>query len=549
MKPHYLTSYLCAILLLCCSHLQAATFQATVDRTQLNSGESVELILESDDATQFLTPDLKPLENLFSILASKQVQRLSTQTQAERKVTQWVLTLQPKRTGAVIIPPLRLGQLQSSAINLYVKEATEHSVTPLEPVYIDTQLDQESVYVQAQLILTLRIYHAIPLFADSNLTPLLLDNARVEQLGKPRTFEQHINGVRHGVIEIRYAIFPQQSGTLDIPAQVFSATLAGHNPYSLTPFTARPGQRVEVKSARITIQVQDIPSSYPADALWLPAQNISLKQEWTPSLNGSITAGSAVTRVLTLQAQGLPSSQLPELPSTQSANYSLYVDKPMLNHRYTEQGLLSQRDERQALIFQNSGSQKLAAIQLPWWNTQTDQLEYAQLPEQTLLVSALLASQSPLEITTLGSAPTLSVLNPKQLKFWQMLTGFFMLLSLLGFTLWWRARHQPAVVIANNNQSQRSLHDDLKRACLSNDPVSTRQALDAWARQHPESLADMAARDQTLSDALDTLNSALYSESNSHWQGKELWLAIVQLSFSTAENSDDQTQLPPLYPL
>ncbi|NLD01315.1 MAG: protein BatD [Gammaproteobacteria bacterium] len=543
-----MTSYLCAIVLLCCSQIQAATFQATVDRTQLNSGESVELILESDDATQFLTPDLTPLENLFSILASKQVQRLSTQTQAERNVTQWVLTLQPKRTGSVIIPPLRLGQLQSSAINLYVKEATEHSVTPLEPVYIDTQLDQEWVYVQAQLILTLRIYHAIPLFADSNLTPLLLDNARVEQLGKPRTFEQHINGVRHGVIEIRYAIFPQQSGTLDIPAQVFSATLAGHNPYSLTPFTARPGQRVEVKSARITIQVQDIPSSYPADALWLPAQNISLKQEWTPSLNGSITAGSAVTRVLTLQAQGLPSSQLPELPSTQSANYSLYVDKPMLNHRYTEQGLLSQRDERQALIFQNSGSQKLAAIKLPWWNTQTDQLEYAQLPEQTLLVSALPASQSPLEITTLGSAPTLSVLNPKQLKFWQMLTGFFMLLSLLGFTLWWRARHQPAVIIANNSQSQRSLHDDLKRACLSNDPVSTRQALDAWARQHPESLADMAARDPTLSDALDTLNSALYSESNSHWQGKELWLAIVQLSFSTAENSDDETQLPPLYP-
>ena len=123
-----------------------------------------------------------------------------------------------------------------------------------------------------------------------------------------------------------------------------------------------------------------------------------------------------------------------------------------------------------------------------------------------------------------------------------------MLLSLLGFTLWWRARHQPAVIIANNSQSQRSLHDDLKRACLSNDPVSTRQALDAWARQHPESLADMAARDPTLSDALDTLNSALYSESNSHWQGKELWLAIEQLSFSTAENSDDETQLPPLYP-
>ncbi len=42
----------------------------------------------------------------------------------------------------------------------------------------------------------------------------------------------------------------------------------------------------------------------------------------------------------------------------------------------------------------------------------------------------------------------------------------------------------------------------------------------------------MAARDETLSLALDDLNSALYSESDSDWQGKNLWLAISQLSFA-----------------
>ena len=546
MKHPLLKAVLSFFVLLCLSYAQGATFQATVDRTQLNAGESVELILESDDATQFLAPDLAPLEADFSILSSKQVNRVSTQS--ARNITQWVLTLLPKHTGTVMIAPLRLGQLQSSAIALYIKERTEHSVIPLEPVYIDTQLDHDWVYIQGQIVLTLRIYHAIPLFADSNLTPLLLDNARVEQLGQPRTFEQHINGVRHGVIEIRYAIFPQQSGTIDIPAQTFSATLAGHNPYSLTPFSARPGQRIEVKSARVPLVVKDIPRSYPGDAVWLPARHVSLEQEWKPNSDTPIVTGSAVTRTLKLQVQGLPSSQLPEFPSTQAQGYNTYTDTPALEQRYTEIGLSSQRDERHVLIFQTAGSYTLAATQVPWWNTQTDQLEYAQVPAHTLHISALPAAQPTLDITTLGTDITVSVLSPKHLNFWQILTAFFMLLSALGFSLWWRARHQPAVLMTTSSPTQRDLHDDLKRACLSNDPVSTRQALDAWARQHPESLADMAARDQELSHALDLLNSALYSASDSHWHGKALLQAIEQLSFDHTEPPDHETQLPPLYP-
>ncbi|MEX5613055.1 protein BatD, partial [Pseudomonas protegens] len=66
----------------------------------------------------------------------------------------------------------------------------------------------------------------------------------------------------------------------------------------------------------------------------------------------------------------------------------------------------------------------------------------------------------------------------------------------------------------------------LKRACQANDPQATRQALDAWARQQPETLAEMAARFVPLSDALDGLNGALYSETGQYWQGEELWRAI-----------------------
>lgn len=545
MTPRKLAWCIAWLILVCIAQVQAASFTASVDRTQLNAGESVELILESDDPAQFLVPDLTPLEPFFELLSSKQVNRL---TDTERPVTQWILTLLPKQTGFVIIPPLSLGELQSTPINLSISAFKNIGLPALEPVYIDSQIDQESVYLQAQLLLTLRIYHAVPLFADSNLTPLLIDTARVEQLGKPRSFEQHINGVRHGVIEISYAIFPQQSGALEITQQTFSATLAGHDPHSLTPFSAQPGQRIEVKSARIPVQVKDIPDSYPQDAQWLPAQHIGLEQTWTPP---SITAGSAATRQLKLSAQGLPSSQLPALNPESASTYKVYIDKPSFSHQFTDKGLVSSRDERHAFVFQTAGHYQLAPIKLPWWNTQLDQLEYAELAPQELQVLAQSSNQEFAPLTTTNSPSPAAFLLPQQhLLLWQSLSVLFLLLSIIGFSLWWRARHQPAVVLATsgNGPSRRSLQDDLKRACLANDPMSTRQALDAWARQYPESLANMAARSSSLEVALDALNSALYSENNSNWQGLELWQAIRRLSFAEQPNTDNDEQLPPLYP-
>ena len=103
---------------------------------------------------------------------------------------------------------------------------------------------------------------------------------------------------------------------------------------------------------------------------------------------------------------------------------------------------------------------------------------------------------------------------------------------------------------AQTGPSPRSLLDDLKRASLANDPQATRQALDAWARQQPETLADMAARFVPLSDALDGLNGALYSETGQYWQGEELWKAIRSIPATEREQdaASEPSSLPPLYP-
>ena len=62
-----LLALLCALLSL---PAQAASFTASVDRTQLNEGETVDLTLQTDDVTLFGKPDLAPLESLFDVLGN-----------------------------------------------------------------------------------------------------------------------------------------------------------------------------------------------------------------------------------------------------------------------------------------------------------------------------------------------------------------------------------------------------------------------------------------------------------------------------------------------
>lgn len=538
------------VLMLLAPQVRADAFFASVDRTHLSEGETVVLTLESTDPTRFGRPDFTPLETDFEILGSRQVNRLTTLGDTPRAATRWIITLQPKRSGQVQIPSIRLEDAETLPITLQIAAAGKPSKgEKLAPVFIDASLDQESVYVQAQAVLTLRIYHSVSLYDDSSLTPLQTDDARVERLGEPRTYEKDIGGVRHGVIEVRYAIYPQRSGQLTIPGQVFSATLVERsNGNDFNPFGPRPGRVARVKSPDIPLQVRPKPTDYPADAPWLPARALGLAESWNPQPEQA-EVGDSLTRRLILKVDGLSSAQLPPLPATQVDGLRRYPDQPQLSDQPNDNGMLGSREDREALVPSRSGTFELPALQVVWWNTQTDSLERTTLAARTLQIKdnpALQADEpvSPIPVERQhGDEP---LLWP-----WQLACALLALTTLLGFGLWWHARRQPAILrAAQAGPSPRTLLDDLKRACLAGDAQATRHALDAWARQQPETLADMAARYVPLSDALDGLNGALYSETGQQWQGEELWKAIRSLPAPQEPSSTPQeaSPLPPLYP-
>jgi hypothetical protein len=550
---------LCLIALSAQAAVAAPTLQSSVDRTRLNTGETVELTLESNDPTLFGKPDISVLDTDFNVQGTRQVNRSTTLDGTVQATTRWLITLMPRHSGTLTIPELQLGEMKSQPITLQVVQVASPLGAPAEqlaPVFIEVSLDQDTVYVQAQAVLTLRIYHSVSLFDDSNLTPLQVPNARIEKLGDTRTYEKLINDTRHGVIEMRYALYPQQSGELVIPPQVFSATLV-QDPSTqnggqgqaqtgdVNPFGPKPGKVVQVMSAPLTLVVKSQPANYPTDAAWLPARSINLSESWSPE-PGHSQVGDSLTRTLTLKVEGLSSAQLPPLPGTDVSALRRYPDQPKLANLASERGLIGTREEREALVPNRPGAIDLPAVDVVWWNTHEDHLEHSSLPARTLQISnnPALAVDTPV-----SDSGGLTVIGPPVWP-WQLATVLLSFTTLLGFGLWWRGRWQPALArVVQAGPSPRSVLDDLKRACSANDAHATRQALDAWARQQPETLADMAARFVPLSDALDGLNGALYSEKEKLWLGDDLWRAIKALpAIERPQDSNGDSSLPPLYP-
>ncbi|MBK3867619.1 protein BatD [Pseudomonas stutzeri] len=522
----------------------AAGLFARVDRTQLSIDETLELSLETQGDAAFGKPDLQPLDQLFEVFDTRQVNRLSNSNGEARATTRWLITLRPRQTGYVIIPPLQLGEWSSEPITLLVQESLKDTESDqLAPIFVDASVDQESVYVQAQVILTLRIYHSVSLYDDSTLSPLQMPDALVERLGEPRTYEKTINGIRHGVIEVRYALFPQKSGELTIPAQLFSATTVASDSNSL--FGSRSGRSTQVRSPSIPLTVKSKPADYPADAPWLPARSLTLIEAWSPEPEKA-QVGESLTRSLLLKAEGLTSTQLPAIGMPQGTDLRRYPDQPSLADEVNASGLVGSREQREALIPTRSGALQVEPLEVIWWNTVEDRLERTTLAARTLEV----ADNPNLLPPAVEQASAAPMAPPVLLWPWQLSTALLALSTLAGFGLWWHARRQPAIQrTLQPGPTPRSLLDDLRRACQANDSQATRQALDAWARQQPETLADMAARFVPLSDALDGLNGALYSEAGQHWQGDALWQAIQTLpAVARPDVEQDQSALPPLYP-
>lgn len=580
-------SRILAALIACGISLSAlAAVTAAVNRNAVASGETIQLRLQSDGSADG-SPDLGPLKKDFDVLGSgsgSNVQIINGHMSSQKQVT---ILLSPKHDGKIQIPPLQWGGEQSAAIELTVGGSGSaapqgaQAANDASHVFLTTTLDQKQPYVQAAVVLTVRLY------ADQSLLQASLDLAAngdvlVKRLGKDMQSDETRNGRNYQVIERKYLLFPQRSGKLSLNGPVLDAQVPDTdnndpfgNLFGKMPFGGMMNSARSIRLHAKSIELNVLPRPAGATgANWLPAQKVTLEETWRPEA-ATMHVGEPLTRHLHLGALGLTGEQLPDLSAIMSVPNGIkaYPDQSGVTDNSQGETVLGSRDQDIALMAMRPGHYELPAVRLNWWDTLHNAMHEVTLPAHALDVLPALAGSTGATMTpSVNSEPSIQTSHDAQANAieqptkvantltWKWISLTLGLLWLGTATAWWRSRQrvqhsQPTKIVAEkqpDNVQSASAFKAFKRACRDNDPHAARQQLLAWAStvwpaDTPHGLNELSRRldDTKLVQAIRQLDRACYT--GSAWHGEDLAQSLpappVQMT-----SPGNKHALPELYP-
>ena len=386
-----------------------------------------------------------------------------------------------------------------------------------ELVLFDASVDERSVYVQSEIILTVTLQQAINL-DGGEISAFDIPDAVIENLER-RSFQRRVGNRTWLVTELRYAVYPQKSGSLTIPAIGFTAREVQPGRSLLG---ARLGRRLRMASEPVEINVKSVPTGFPGE-VWLPARALTLEENWSIDPQ-SLNVGDSTTRTLTLTGRGLQGSQLPPLSSVQGAvnipELRFYPDQESIDQSELTEGLQGRRVQSEALVARSGGTWTLPEIRVPWWNIGTDSLEFATLPARTVAVTAI---QTADQITDPNIAPSASSAGTTLPLWLWAVSGAGWLVSLaLGILLWLSRRQTagqsptPAGGTAKSGSVRQALVE-IRKAAEQRDAASLRRAILQWADLHHDrgfsSLEALArASTEPLATRLRAVDRSLYGD-------------------------------------
>jgi len=540
--------------------LSVQSFAAVVTRVdradiELNESFTLEVIT---DANIDLQPDVSVLEQDFYIGQGSQLSNTTIVNGQIRRSKTWTYVLMPKRAGEITIPPVSVGTEQSDPLRITVSEPG-YAPPGVAEVFLTSEVDSNETYVQAQVLLTIKIYRSVstrqPALRDPTVTGV---EVLSEMAGDDRSYEAVIDGTAYNVVERVYALFPQESGSIEISPARFEARVLRNGRIT--------GRKVfESEPQVITVQpIPPRPAEFP-DAVWLPARDLQLSEDWSRE-PGEVKAGEPLTRHVTISALGQLETQIPPLDTPAATGMNVYPDKPELSRRIESGGIRGVRKDQYAMIGVTAGVVVLPALEVPWWNTITSEWEVARLPE--LSITILPSGEGPLpeaEADTAAEAGADTETNndvaPNLMSggFWRRVSELLAavwLVTLLGW--WWTSRpakrgsREPAPVPLHKRQSR--LLKSARKAARAGDAAGVKQSLLDWAalewpEDAPRSIGALAGRvSPDLASELDAFSSLSYGPQRGEFDGEALATAIRSFSVLKNETTDNQEQLPPLMP-
>ena len=518
----------------------AQQIELSVDRNELARGETLTLTIRVYDQRQGMQLDLTPLTQDFDVLGTRTSSQIRSINGVTESWTDYVITLFPEKEGELSIPALSILNQTTDPISINVVNAGPRSNQGGDDLYLEIEVNKDSVYVQEQLLFTVRLFYTINGIRNPVFTELEMEDTVTQLIGSPNQYERLIDGERFGVYEKRYVIFPQRSGPLQIPDILFRGEVTDGS--SNFVFRNMNTRRVTAFIEGITIEVKERPASLPRGEGWLPVTGLALEETWSGDL-GALKVGDSVVRTLTLRAEGLDGAVLPPFSPENVKGLNLYPDPADISRTFVDGSIVGTRIETTTYVALEAGVIEVPSLDIAWWDVNSDSARTTSLPATRFEV-ATVEGVLPSEQAIASTQEIQALLEPEPLvdqamidaqaeaEFiaidgglvrwtqWLLIAFVLLLIAIMGKRRFgaasqqlfadWRAAQSPAA-------NEKAAFAALNAACASSSNKAIRDALITWANHYCaagiRSMEDLVrmSPSQKLTEQAKSLQSTLFN--------------------------------------
>ena len=518
----------------------AQQIELSVDRNELARGETLTLTIRVYDQRQGMQLDLTPLTQDFDVLGTRTSSQIRSINGVTESWTDYVITLFPEKEGELSIPALSILNQTTDPISINVVNAGPRSNQGGDDLYLEIEVNKDSVYVQEQLLFTVRLFYTINGIRNPVFTELEMEDTVTQLIGSPNQYERLIDGERFGVYEKRYVIFPQRSGPLQIPDILFRGEVTDGS--SNFVFRNMNTRRVTAFIEGITIEVKERPASLPRGEGWLPVTGLALEETWSGDL-GALKVGDSVVRTLTLRAEGLDGAVLPPFSPENVKGLNLYPDPADISRTFVDGSIVGTRIETTTYVALEAGVIEVPTLDIAWWDVNSDSARTTSLPATRFEV-ATVEGVLPSEQAIASTQEIQALLEPEPLvdqamidaqaeaEFiaidgglvrwtqWLLIAFVLLLIAIMGKRRFgaasqqlfadWRAAQSPAA-------NEKAAFAALNAACASSSNKAIRDALITWANHYCaaeiRSMEDLVrmSPSQELTEQAKSLQSTLFN--------------------------------------
>lgn len=349
------------------------------------------------------------------------------------------------------------------------------------------------------------------------------------------TTNEQIDGIAWQVQRLQYPMFVQRGGAVEVAEIV--TEFGVYETFTSDPMPVTRKTRPFSFAAVLPSGVKDARKLITTDRM-------SLEVELSPDKE-SFIVGDALTQTITREANDVSGMAFAPLQTPNISGIAAYPKVPDITDKEYRGTLTSTRVDTTTLVFEQAGEFEIPAIDLEWWNPQSERLHTERVPPLLVLVE-----KNPAVVAAAAAAEAEVVTRARRTAFLKVLAAAVV----LGFvvTLFLR-RFWPGMLATLRQrreirrESEPARFAELERACAENKAAAAYNAFNRWREHWAESELE---NNKALQEELLRVQRAIL-DCDASWQGRALGVALKEARKRAGSRTTADTRsavLPALNP-